>query len=189
MKQILILIVAMFIFTPTICAAQMSPDNSMKKFCNAFLYLDDADLKSLSSSPEEIREQYIAAFQSTGDEIKLTNEQKNLIVDALIDTMRKKIKFDAKTESVQGDKAVVSVTITGIKFNEELNDITFSANDLTAEQIAELATNEFISRIKNLENKEPVTIKFNLNYAEDIDLWIPEGDGENNLSPIFEAAL
>ena len=175
MKQILILIVAMFIFTPTICAAQMSPDNSMKKFCNAFLYLDDADLKSLSSSPEEIREQYIAAFQSTGDEIKLTNEQKNLIVDALIDTMRKKIKFDAKTESVQGDKAVVSVTITGI--------------DSTAEQIAEVATNEFISRIKNLANKEPVTVKFNLNYAEDIDLWIPEGSGENNLSPIFEAAL
>ena len=143
MKQILILIVAMLIFTPTICVAQMSPDDSIKKFCNAFLYLDDAELKSLNFSPQEIRKQYVSAFENTGDEIKFTDEQKNLIVDALIDTMRKKIKFTAKTESIKSDRAVVAVTITGIKFNEELNDIEFNATDLTAEQIAELAANEF----------------------------------------------
>ena len=143
----------------------------------------------MNSSPQEIRKQYISAFENTDSEVKFTDAQKNEIVDALIDTMRKKIKFEAKTESVKGDKAVVAVTITGINFNEELKDIEFNANDLTAEQIAELATKEFIGRIKNLSNKEPATIKFNLKYAEDIDLWIPENEGENNLSPIFEAAL
>ena len=170
-------------------AARLSPDESMKKICNAIFYLDDEDLKSLNFSGEEIREQYANSFNISNEQIKFTEEQKISMTDALIETMRKKIKFDVKTESVNGDKAVVAVTITGIDFNETFNEISFDATELTEEKISEVLTQKIIEKIKNVPLRKPATVKFNCEFDEETNFWIPEGDSENNLTPLFDTAL
>ena len=170
-------------------AERISPEASMNKMCNALLYLDEKDLTDLNFSAENIREMYANSFSGNNDDIKITDEQKNLMADALIDTMRKKIKYDVKTESVNGDKAVVAVTITGINLNESVNEVSFDATGLTEQQISDILTQKIIEKIENVPSRKPITIKFNCEFSEDANLWIPEGNSENNLTPIFDAAL
>ena len=189
----MILTAVLSVMMSAVCFAKTSPDESMKIFCNAFFYLNDADLKILNSSHEKMRETYTKMFEVEDENLKFTPDQKNKLADALIEQMQKKIKFTTKTESVSGDKAVVAVTITGIKFNEALNSIELDASvdekDLTKEKIAELVANEILNRIKNIQQKNSVTVKFNCTYNSDTDMWLPEDDGENNLNPLFEAAF
>ena len=187
----LILTAVMLFMTSAVYAAKISPEESMQKLCNAFLHLDEADLKFFKTSTEELHGQYTDSFvnHSKGDAIKFTNAQASRITDALFEQMRQKIKYSVKTESLQGDKAVVAVTITGIEFNKTLNEINFDATGLTAEELSEVMTKEILAKIKNVPAAKTVTIKFNCTYDEKSGLWIPEGGGTNNLSPLFDAAL
>ena len=183
------LMAVILIMTQAAAFAQTSPEETMQKICNAFFYLDENALKDMNNSAEQVREQYVRGFENSNTEIKFSNEQANKIADVLIDSMRKKIKFSVKTESLDGNKAVVAVTITGLKFKETMNDIQFDATGLTKEQLTEKMVNEIIDKIKNVAVREPVTVKFTLNYDPEIDFWAPEGNGENNLTPLFDAAL
>ena len=188
-KAIILAAVMLIMFTTGAQAARITPAESMEKVCNALFYLDDKDLQSLNFSGEEIRKNYVESFNSTNEQINFTDKQKQTMADALIDTMRKKIKFTVNTESVNGDKAVVAVTITGIKFNETMNDISFDATGLTAEQISEVVVQKMIEKLENVPLRQPVTVKFNCAFDEEMNLWVPEGESENNLTPLFDAAL
>ena len=170
-------------------AATVSPESSMEKACNAFLYLDEADLKTLNLSAEDMRAKYGSIFRNLNDEIIFTDEQTNAMTDAFIDTIHKKIKFEIKTESVNGDKAVVAVKITGINFNKAMSEVSFDATGLTDEQISEVFTQKIIEAIENVSAEKPVTVKFNCEFDEEANFWIPEGDSENNLNPLFNAAF
>lgn len=185
----LILTAVVLFMTSAVYAAKISPEENMQKICNAFLHLDEADLKFFNNSIEEIRNQYVSSIENSTGDIKITNEQAVRITDALFEQMRQKIKYSVKTESLQGDKAVVAVTITGIEFNKTLNDINFDATGLTAEELSEVMTKEILAKIKTVPAAKTVTIKFNCTYDEKSGLWIPEGEGTNNLSPLFDAAL
>ncbi len=184
----IILTAAIFMMTSAVCFAEISPNESMQKICNAFLYLDEADLKSLNSSPDQMRKSYISGFENSDGDIKFTGEQSERITDALIEQVRQKVKFDVKTESVSGNKAVVAVTITGINLNETISKISFDATNVPPEKLSEVATNEIISELKNVSPKAPVTVKFNFVFDENNGMWFPEGEGDN-LNPLFEAAF
>ena len=171
------------------CFAQSSPDACMNKICNAVLYLDEKDLKDFNIAPEEIRGMYAGLFENRNDEIKFTNKQANLIADTLVTEMQKKVKFDVKTESVNSNQAVVNVTITGINFGEVVNNILLNVENENAKNLNEILTNEIVKSIKSAQQKTPVTLKFNCEYDDNSDLWIPDGGSDDNLTPLFNAAL
>ena len=50
--------------------------------------------------------------------------------------MSKKIKYDVKTENVNGNKSVFAVTITGINFNGSVREVSFDATGLTEKKSA-----------------------------------------------------
>ena len=163
----------------------------MKKMCNAFLYLDENDLKDFNASSEQIHEMYAGFFKKATGEIKFTDEQADRIADALIEQMREKIKFSVKTESESDNKAVVAVTVTGINFNETVNKLNFNydVENTTDKQLSEMVTNAIIEQIKTVQNTPTEIVKFNCEFDEEFKLWIPEGSSENNLTPLFSAAL
>ena len=188
----IILAAVMFMMSFAVCSAEkISPDEGMKKICNAFLYLDENDLKNFNLSPEKIHTMYAGFFKATTGGIKFTDEQSNKMADTLIEQMREKIKFAVKTESTDKNKAEIAVTVTGINFNETLSNLNFNydAEKMTDEQLSEMATTEIIKQIKTVKNTPAETVKFNCTFDEETNLWIPEGDSENNLSPLFDAAL
>ena len=188
----IILTAVIFVMSFAVCSAEkISPDASMKKICNAFLYLDETDLKDLNVSPKEFREMYAGFFRNATGGIKFSDEQSNRMADALVEQMREKIKFSVKTESADENKAVVAVTVTGINFNETLSNLhfTYDTEKMTDEQLSEMTTTEIIKQIKTVKNTPTETVKFNCNFDEETNLWIPEGSSENNLSPLFDAAL
>ena len=188
----IILTAVIFMMSFAVCSAEkISPDASMKKTCNAFLYVDENDLKDFNTSPEKFREMYAGFFRNATGGIKFTDEQSNRMADALIEQMRNKIKFAVETESADENKAVVAVTVTGINFNETLSNLhfTYDTEKITDEQLSEMATTEIIKQIKTVHNTPTETVKFNCNFDEETNLWIPEGNSENNLSPLFDAAL
>ena len=170
-------------------AEKISPESSMEKICKAFLYLDETELKNLNSSPEQLHKMYAGFFENITGDIKFTSEQANRIADTIIEQMREKVKFSVKTESENGNKSVVAVTITGINFNETVSDMTFHFDYDTEEQLGELMTNAVIEQIKTVKNTPKEVVKFNCKYDEEMNLWIPEGDSDNNLTPLFDAAL
>ena len=161
----------------------------MEKTCKAFLHLDETELKNLNSSPEQLRKMYAGIFENITGDIKFTSEQANRIADTIIEQMREKVKFSVKTESENGNKSVVAVTITGINFNETVSDMNFHFDYDTEEQLGELMTNAVIEQIKTVKNTPKEVVKFNCKYDEEMNLWIPEGDSDNNLTPLFDAAL
>ena len=186
----IILTAVILVMSLSACSAEkISPDASMEKMCKAFLYLDDKELKDFNSSSEQLRKIYAGFFENTTGDIKFTNEQANRMADALIEQMREKIKFSVKTESESGDNAVVAVTVTGINFNETVIDMNFNFDYDNEEQLGELMTNAVIEQIKTVKNTPAEVVKFNCNYDKEMNLWIPEGDSENNLTPLFDAAL
>lgn len=170
---------------------KFSPERSMEKICNAFLHVDEDDLNFLNSSVEKIRGNFIANLENNSGNVKFSNAQAKKIADALIDEMRKKISFDVKTESVTGDKAVVAVTVRGINFYRSLENVELQTDvtEFTDEEFSRLIADEIVSRIKNTSRQKPVTVKFTCEYSAENDFWVPEGNGENNLNPLMNAAL
>ena len=193
MKMTAIILTAMiFMMSFAVCSAEkFSPDVSMKKMCNAFLYVDENDLKNFNTSPEKFREMYAGFFKAATGGIKFTDEQSNKMADALIEQMQEKVKLDVKSKLIGEDKAEIYVTVTGIDFNKTLSNLNFNydAEKITDEQLSEMTTNEIIKQIKTVKNTSAETVKFICNFDEDTNLWIPEGDSKNNLSPLFDAAL
>ena len=189
----IILTAIIFMMSFAVCSAKNSPADSMKVFCNAVYYLNEADLKILNSSPEKMKENYRNIFEDLNQNVKFTEEQKTQLADALIEQMQKKIKFNITTESENENKAVVAVEVSGIKIHEALSSIEIKTDleqkDMTEEKVAELVANEILNRIKNISPKSPVTVKFNLAYKPEADLWIPAGNGEKNLNPLLNAAF
>ena len=186
----IILTAVILVMSLSVCSAEKSsPAASMEKTCKAFLYLDDKELKDFNSSPEQLRKMYAGIFENITGDIKFTSEQANRIADTIIEQMREKVKFSVKTESESGDNAVVAVTITGINFNETVSDMNFNFDYDNEEQLGELMTNAVIEQIKTVKNTPTEVVKFNCQYDSDMNVWIPEGDSDNNLTPLFDAAL
>ena len=186
----IILTAVILVMSLSVCSAEkISPDASIEKTCKAFLHLDETELKNLNSSPEQLRKMYAGIFENITGDIKFTSEQANRIADTIIEQMRQKVKFSVKTESESGDNAVVAVTVTGINFNETVSDMNFHFDYDTEEQLGELMTNAVIEQIKTVKNTPTEVVKFNCQYDSEMNVWIPEGDSENNLTPLFDAAL
>ena len=190
-QSVILMAVVLMISLSGCSAGKISPDASMKKMCNAFLYLDENDLKDFNASSEQIHEMYAGFFKKATGGINFTDEQADRIADALIEQMREKIKFSVKTESESDNKAVVAVTVTGINFNETVNKLNFNydVENTTDEQLSEMVTNAIIEQIKTVQNTPTEIVKFNCEFDEEFKLWIPEGSSENNLTPLFSAAL
>ena len=186
----IILTAVILVMSLSACSAEkISPDVSMEKTCKAFLYLDDKELKNLNSSPEQLHKMYAEFFENITGDIKFTSEQANRIADTIIEQMREKVKFSVKTESESGDNAVVAVTVTGINFNETVSDMNFNFDYDNEEQLGELMTNAVIEQIQTVKNTPTEVVKFNCQYDSEMNVWIPEGDSDNNLTPLFDAAL
>ena len=143
----IILAAVMFMMSFAVCSAEkISSDEGMKKICNAFLYLDENNLKNFNLSPEKIHTMYAGFFKATTGGIKFTDEQSNKMADALIEQMQEKVKLDVKSKLIGEDKAEIYVTVTGIDFNKTLSNLNFNydAEKITDEQLSEMTTNEII---------------------------------------------
>lgn len=184
----IILTAVVLLMSATFCNAKSSPEESMQKICRAFFYLDETDLKSLNSSPEQIRQQYFDSLKNSGGDVQFSDDQANRIIDAIIQQMKQKIKFSVKTESVAENNSVVAVTVQGINLNEALNSVQIDETVENNANVSEIVTQAMINAIKNSQQKNPVTVKFNCIYDAESDMWAPEGEGDN-LNPLFDAGM
>lgn len=191
MKKIFIIFLGgFFLLTTQICNAAQSPAESLNLICRAIIYTDDAELKKLGTSAENIRAQYLQIFTSSTSGVKFSDEQAGRLTDALLNAMKNKVRFSTKTLSNDNGKSKVEVTVMGIDIAPSLKNfsVTTEKENPSQEEIAELLTTAMIKKIENAKQLTPITLTFDCVYSSEIDFWYPEGE-EYNLTPILDAAI